>query len=156
MFNAGVHKNYFYELLDESSSPGYGLIDSSMKPKLAYTAVSNLLELMEDPGPSFQTGGLSYTLSGAATDVHHLLLQKRDGAFYLVLWIEASGYDQATNVVTPVPSQKVELSLTDATVKDVYAFNDQGTYTTTAEKNPASLSLSLNDTVTIVQITAAD
>jgi hypothetical protein len=156
MFNAGVHRSYFYELLDESSSPGYGLIDSSMKPKLAYTAMSNLLELLEDPGGSFQTGGLSYTLTGAASDVHQLLLQKRNGTFYLVLWIEASGYNQATNVVTPVPSQKVELALTDATVQDVYTFNDQGTYTTTAEKSPAALSLTLNDTVTIVQITGAD
>ena len=84
-----------------------------------------------------------------------MLLQKRNGAFYLVLWIEASGYDEANNVVTAVPSQKVTLNLTDATASKTVAFNDQGTYKTTADNNQTSLALTLNDTVTVVEITAA-
>jgi hypothetical protein len=154
MFNAGVKKSYFYELLDEVSSPGYGLVDSNMKPKLAFLAVRNLMMLLEDPGTSFQPGAVTYSLTGAASDVHQLLLQKRDGTFYLVMWIEASGYDEATNTVTAVPSQKVTLNLTDATVSKTVAFNDQGTSKTTAGNNQTSLALTLNDTVTVVEITA--
>jgi hypothetical protein len=155
MFNAGIRRTYFYELVDEVSSNDYGLMTSSVTPKLAYTAVTNLLGLLEDPGPSFIPGALSYTLTGAAADVHQLLLQKRNGDYYLVLWIEASGYNEATNVVTPVPAQSVELALTDATVQELYNFNDQGALKTTAEKSPSKLALTLNDTVTIVQIAAA-
>jgi hypothetical protein len=153
MFNAGIVKSYFYELVDEVTSTGYGMMTSSVQPKLAYNAVTNLLGLLEDPGSSFQPGALSYTLTGAASDVHHLLLQKRNGTFYLVLWIEASGYNEAANVATPVASQNVQLALSGATAQTIYAFNDQGGYSTTAEKNPSALSLTLNDTVTIVQIT---
>ena len=156
MFNSGIKKGYFYEILDEPSSPGYGLLDSNLKPKLAFTAVKNLLYLLGDRGPSFQPGAVTYTISGASSNVHQLLLQKRTGVFYLVLWIEASGYDEATNTVVPVPSQHVEIQLTDATVNKTFTFNDQGTYKTKMEKNPASLALTLNDTVTIVEIAAAD
>ena len=156
MFNGGVKKSYFYELLDEVSSPGYGLVDSNMKPKLAFVAVRNLMMLLEDPGASFQPGAVTYSLTGASSTVHQLLLQKRNGAFYLVLWIEASGYDEATNTVTPVASQNVTLNLTNATANKMYAFSDQGVYKTTAEANAASLALTLNDTVTIIQISAAN
>jgi hypothetical protein len=155
MFNAGIKRTYFYELVDEVSSNDYGLMTSNVAPKLAYTAVANLLGLLEDPGPSFIPGALSFTLIGAAADVHQLLLQKRNGDYYLVLWIEASGYNEATNVVTPVAAQSVELALTDATVQDLYTFTDQGALKTTAEKSPSKITLTLNDTVTIVQIAAA-
>jgi hypothetical protein len=152
MFNAGIPRSYFYELLDEVSSPGYGMMTTSLQPKLAFTAVANLLGLLEDPGRSFIPGALSFTLSGSTTNVHQLLLQKRNGTFYLVLWIEASGYNPATNVATPVPAQNTELTFSDATVQALYTFNDQGGYKTTTQKNPSKIALTLNDTVTIVQV----
>lgn len=153
-FNDGIVKTYNYELIDEVSSPGYGLMDGSLNPKLAYTAISNLLGLLEDPGTSFSPGNLTYTLTGAASDVHHLLLQKRNGNYYLVLWIEASGYNEAANVVTPVASQNVQLSIEGEVAQNIYAMSDQGSMTTTAVNNEPTLTIPVTDSVTVVEIGA--
>lgn len=152
MFNAGVVKSYSYELIDEVTSPGYGLMDSNLHPKLAYTAVSNLLGLLQDPGPSFQPESLNYNLNGAGWNVDHLLLQKRDGTFYLALWIEASGYNEITNTVTPVPTQNVQLALNGANARTIYQMDDQGNMSSRDAYSQTNLNLTLSDTVTIVQI----
>ncbi len=52
----GVKRTYLYELLDEVSSPGYGLIDENMNPKPAFLAVQNLIANLWDKGPSFTPG----------------------------------------------------------------------------------------------------
>ncbi len=153
MFNAGIVKSYAYELADESQSPGYGLMTSDLRPKLAYKALSNLLGILQDPGEAFSPGSLAYTLTGAASDLHHLLLQKRDGTFYLALWVEASSYNPATTKLVSVPSQKVELSLSNAGVQELFTINDDGTVTTqNVRYAPTRFSLPVGDTVTLVQI----
>ncbi len=153
-FNAGVEKAYFYELVDEVSSPGYGMMDINLNPKLAYTAVSNLLGLLEDPGGSFQPGSLSYSLAGGDATLHHLLLQKRNGDYYLALWLEASGYNQATNVVTPVATQNVQLAVQGEVINNIYAMNDQGAIAKKPAGNVVSITIPVTDSASIVEIGA--
>jgi len=56
--------------------------------------LKNFISLFSDPGADFETGSLDYELAGDLKDIHQILLQKRDGRFYLVLWqgVESSRY----------------------------------------------------------------
>ena len=49
---------------------------------------------------------------GKTSEIHHTLLQKRDGTFYLVLWNEIVSYDNAAERDINVPEQTVTLKLT--------------------------------------------
>ncbi len=96
-FVDGVARTYSFELVDMTSDPSnpewFGLVTASGQPKQAFNAVKNLLWLLNDKGPSFSPGSLSYSLNGAPSSIHHLLMQKRNGRFYLALWQTASTFD---------------------------------------------------------------
>jgi hypothetical protein len=103
----GVPRTYIYSLLDDFAAPvppvpggavtvpkhdnTYGLLRSDFSHKPAFDNVKNLLTLLKDPGPSFTPGTLSYTLAGEHLD--QLLLQKRDGSFWLALWQNSELFD---------------------------------------------------------------
>jgi hypothetical protein len=117
-FNRGMAKAYKYELLDLKPDPGFadmerhfGLVRTNGTPKPSFYALKNLLHLLADPGPAAQGRSLAFQLSGATTDLHHTLLQKRDGTFWLALFQEAVSYDGKTHGDLEVPLQPVTLKL---------------------------------------------
>ncbi len=153
MFNAGIVRTYFYQLIDDGlSAYQYGLMDKSLRPKAGYTALSNLTGILSDPGPSFQPGVLNYTLTGNVTNVHHLLLQKRDGSYYLAAWIEVSGYNPATNAALSVPAQSVTLTLPETHTIGLQRFNDSGQVVSTSLGTAQTVTLKLTDSVSILRI----
>jgi hypothetical protein len=85
---------------------GMGLIRADGTPKPQYSALAAMIALLTDRGPAFRPSSLTYSLEGVIpSDVHHLLLEKSDGHFFLALWRETSGYDSRTKQpieVTPV------------------------------------------------------
>jgi hypothetical protein len=105
-FNKGVVRTFSYELIDEDSDPPpdcsgesncsgegyYGLLNYDFTPKPAYTALQNLIELLQDPGSNFEPGSLAITFSGAPRTMRHTLLQKSNGDYYLALWNNVSVY----------------------------------------------------------------
>jgi hypothetical protein len=117
-FNRGMTKAYKYELLDEKPDPGFtdmerhfGLVRTNGLPKPAFTALKNLLHLLADPGPAPAAGSLAFQLSGATNNLHHTLLQKRDGTFWLAIFQEAASYDAKTHRDLDPPATTVILSL---------------------------------------------
>jgi hypothetical protein len=116
-FNHGIPRTYLYELLDEAREPSetdaelhWGLIrfDGSEKP--AFHAVANLIGLLEDPSSnSITLGTLQYGLAGNLDNIHHLLLQKRDGRFYLILWQDATSFDLSERTDAKVPGRELTL-----------------------------------------------
>lgn len=99
-YGRGVARTFPYELIDEFPDRGkdepewnFGLLRDDLSPKPAFVAVRNLIDLVEDPGPKFTTGRLDFTLGGDLGRLRTLLLQKRDGRFYLSLWRETSVWD---------------------------------------------------------------
>jgi hypothetical protein len=96
MWQNNVKRTYIYELADEGGEY-FGLMDSGLNPKPAYSAIQNLLATLSDPGyANFSAGKLNYTLGGTLTNVYHLLLEKHTGAFELIMWqgvvsVNASG-----------------------------------------------------------------
>lgn len=115
-FAIGVPRTFSYELVDQIEDPrereaSFGLLRSDFTAKPSYMALQDLLRLLEDPGPVFQPGRLDYSLGGADDDTRHLLLQKRDGTFYLALWQSASIWDVRDAGPVEVDSRPVTIEL---------------------------------------------
>ena len=85
-FDKGIQRVYFYQLADHEED--FHFLNSDYSPRQQFTALSNTLQLLNDPGPDFTPDTLGYHLSGDTQNVRELLLQKRDGTFYLLLWQE--------------------------------------------------------------------
>ncbi len=114
-FVRGVVRTYAYEFLDLKAQPDYseanfGMLRWNGEPKPAYLAVKNLISILRDPGPDFSPGALDFSINGDVEPVRHLLLQKRDGAFYLLLWINAVSYDLKTKQDMKFAPQPTRLS----------------------------------------------
>ena len=99
----GVTRAYKYEFLDLKPDPGFtdmechfGLVRTNGTPKPSFVALKNLIRLLSDPGAAFTPGKLQYQLAGATNAIHHTLLQKRDGTFWLALFQEVVSFDQKT------------------------------------------------------------
>jgi hypothetical protein len=117
-FNRGMTKAYKYELLDLKPDPRFtdmerhfGLVRTNGAPKPSFLALKNLLHLLADPGPAAPSSSLAFQLSGATNNVHHTLLKKRDGTFWLALFQEAASYDAKTRRDLEVPPATVTLTL---------------------------------------------
>ncbi|MDT7814443.1 MAG: hypothetical protein QOJ42_4359 [Acidobacteriaceae bacterium] len=154
-FNRGVKRTFLYEVLDEVSSPGYGLLRSDLSEKPAFTAVKNLISLLSDQGPVFSPGKLDYTITGADSTLNHTLLQKHDGSFWLVLWSEQSSYNPAINQYIQVNPQNVTLQINgQALAKQVIQFNSTGDASTTSVTGSGSpLSMTISDQLSLIHIT---
>jgi hypothetical protein len=152
MFNAGIAKSYIYELLDDQAQPGYGLIDASLKPKPALRSLTALLEILSDPGPKFTPASLDYALTDADGAVHHTLLQKRDGTFYLALWEEVESYDETKNVYVPVKHQSVHIALKSAHAEQIIRWFDSGSISGQSISGATEFDVPLTDRLTLIEI----
>ena len=155
-WNAGVVRTYFYELVDEGAQPfsHYGLADATGNPKPAYVALKNLLAHFADPGGSFTTTPLAYTLN-APSSVHHTLLQKRNGRYALVIWVEQPEWNPNTSATIPVAPQAVTLSFAHApSALAATVFDDGGNVSTsTLAASAGTATLQVTGSPTIVDIT---
>jgi hypothetical protein len=112
LFKDGVARSYSYLFIEYgglSKFGQFGLIQNSLVPKPAYFGIKSLIGALQDPGAAFAPAALSFRLSGFTNNVHHLLMQKRNGSFVLAIWIEAPGWDtgSATGGDIIVPGQSV-------------------------------------------------
>ena len=113
-FMRGIYRRYTYELIDlfptsPKADHNFGLLHNDGLPKPAFTALRNLIALLKDPGPESATARLAYRLEGDTGKVRQLLLQKRDGRFFLILWQNAVSYDTRAQRDLVVPPVKVTL-----------------------------------------------
>lgn len=103
---------------DPAAGPAYesfGLIAVSksgeLRPKPIYPALKSLIGALEDHGGAFEPTGLSFSISGDASSVDHLLLQRNDGSFDLLMWLELPNWDKKRDKPVTYPPQKVSLEL---------------------------------------------
>ncbi len=179
-FRQGIARTYLYEFLDafdnkNDRDSNFGLLRHDLSPKPSYDAVKNLIALLSDRGKDFAPGALDYTLtvspvmgykepgSGQVVNydrtryVHHLLLQKREGPFYLLLWHEISDEDGGVNphrVVTP-PALPTVLTFAHAPGPVTVFCPNDGPGATAAYTDAATsttLSLRVPDKVLVVRI----
>jgi hypothetical protein len=118
-FRRGVARTFDYELVDEhpdqpreNIEANFGLLRNDFSEKPAFVALKRLIALLRDPGPSFKTGSLDYSIKDAPTSLRQVLLQKHDGSFDLALWNAVSIWD---------PTTAKPLSPADPSVQVVFA-----------------------------------
>jgi hypothetical protein len=124
---SGVPRTYLYELIDEATSPGYGLLESNFTPKPAYSAIKNTLSLFRDV--RFNAAGkFNLVISGQTQNLCHLLFEKSDGTFLLALWLGVTGSDPihlANELI--IPTQLVDLALWSSHgALDLYSLDEAG------------------------------
>ena len=126
----GVERVYQFELLNLGSPPGqWGLAnaDGSLRP--AGKALKNLIATVKDPGGDFTPGTLDYDLTSPGDGVRSVLLQKRNGDYYLAYWQGASVENPASGAILSPGNSTLTLTLNAGTLldADVYRFNNNGT-----------------------------
>jgi hypothetical protein len=90
----GIRRTYWYELVDVSDDPrkpesNFGLLRHDFTPKPAFTALRNLMRLVEvDDGRSAPAQPLDLSISEPPRRVRRLLLRRGDGVVLLALWRE--------------------------------------------------------------------
>ena len=154
----GITRTYVYELIDQgraiAGDAGYfGLARTDGSPKPAFTALKNLIATLADSGPQVLPQNLQFTLVGASNNVHHLLMAKRDGSYYLAFWLEEQGYDVNKRVETPVSPEKVSfLSNHIFKTAQLISFEADGSVKTTEVVPAARISLTVTDCIAILKL----
>lgn len=155
-FNRGIVRSFLYQLIDERKAEKqeqrFGLLRHDGTPKPAFTSLKNLLALLEDGGSVVAPQTMQYYLSGDTKQVHHTLLQKSDGRFYLVLWQEVPGFGLRNRKVLSPATKTVTLNLAQPFVTaNTYRPLESAT-AIASFTNGAQLSLSVPDHPLVVEL----
>jgi hypothetical protein len=160
-FRGGIERTYLYELLDERPDPAgrdaeqhFGLIRSDSSRKPAFAALRNLIAILRDPGPEFEASSLDFSLK-AGDSVNQVLLQKRDGTFYLVLWRpDTSAWSKAARTNLDPPPALARVSF-DRPAQRVRAYAPvQSTRPVGSWANAESVSVELRAEPVVLEIEA--
>lgn len=123
-----------------------------MTPRPAFTAVASLMSLLADTSGTFALQTLNYSLAGNTTGVETTLLQKKDGSFWLALWLNGSIWDVNAIKATPLPPQNVTLAILDGhAVKNAWTFDNSGN-STPQGLSGMTLTLPITSAITLVKI----
>lgn len=158
-FLKGFSVTTAYELVDQGTDSAvqeqnFGLLKNDLSEKPAYTALKNLWSVLSDPGPDFSPGSLDFTLSGSVTNVWSALFQKRNGDYYLCLWLGVSCFNPTTSTTLVVPAQSVSVALPPTIVSaQSFTVDDTGAMSSGAVTiSGNSITLDVTDRVTIVRL----
>lgn len=159
-FNHGFARSYPYEFIDERNDPydlenNFGMLHSDGSPKPAYSALKNLITQLRDDGAPFKTESLSYSLNGYVDKLHHTLLQKRDGTFYLALWVETYNWDPDAKVEYTPPPQPVVLTINSPVYGVAYCVPNDDTTWRNVKVSYNNINLSVSDKVMLVRLKVA-
>jgi hypothetical protein len=151
-FSNGVEKMCIYSLIDDVKRSKYhGLLDGSLRRRLTFHAVKNLMGLFADSPTTFSPGSLDYTLSGLNSTIKQQLFQKSDGTFLLTLYQDVDSYDRANKRDAVVAPVSVGLSLTQSASISLYT-PSLGAAATKVVSGVNSLIIPVGDHVTVVSI----
>ena len=129
-------------------------MNSDLSPKPVFSALKNLLSTLSDSGGTFTPGALPYVISGGDSNLNHLLLQKSDGSYWLVLWLEEPSWDPVNVAPITVTPENIGLELNGAyvTTRD-FEFNSNGNLSANnLTMNGYWTNLTISDQITIVEI----
>ena len=159
--NAGIEKTFLYELANDNVDPtnsnaenNLGLVNTDFSLRPAGVAVKNLLALLGGTGAiadSATPASLDYTISGGNASLHHTLLQRGDGKFFLALWLDLSVFDKSTNA--DLTNQDLPITLAFNTpITGVSTYLPDGSINPVASYGAVSqLNLAVPDQVMLVE-----
>jgi hypothetical protein len=110
-FKSGIGRTYLYELIDTEPDAAaadpeqhYGLLRSDFSPKPAFTALRNLLGFVGQGIPPRGLRALRLDVTGDATHVRQLVLERDDGTYVIVLWsLDSVWSTEARRPLAPDP-----------------------------------------------------
>lgn len=158
-FARGIPRTYLYEFMDETADPGltdnqlhWGLIRADGSEKPAFTAIKNLIDELHDNNEAAPLRQLAWALSAQDEHLHHLLLEKSNGEFDLVLWQEVVSFDYKNQSDISNRNQAATLTL-GASARSVSVFQPslqaQPLFTRT---NIARVPLQIPDSPLVIKI----
>jgi hypothetical protein len=125
----GIKRTYIYQLFDFGADGGayMGVLNSNYSPKPAWTRLLQLMQVFRDDGTS-PRAALAYTLAGDNTGtLDHLLFQRSDGTYLLVLWLAQQIYDSVTRAVLTPSTETLQVTLpASVTGATLLQFRDYG------------------------------
>ena len=154
-----IEKTFLFELLsaNQTRPTEFGIIDPDLQPSPAYYAIKNMIALLEEATwnkstqswqyTDFEPSSLKYTLKGNNTDIKHLLLQKSNGTFYLLIWQEVYVYDHKIAKDLVNRDRTINFELDKATIKKA------NKYLLYNESNPAAKLASLKTWTNVTNLT---
>ncbi|MEO1404368.1 MAG: hypothetical protein AAFV72_24390 [Cyanobacteria bacterium J06635_1] len=156
-FNRDIRRVYLNELINKwnnnNKEGNFGLLHQDGSPKPAFVALKNLMALLQDGAGEFSPGTLSYTMAGDTANVHHTLLQKQDGRFYLMLWQEVPSFDLANKRDISVSPQAITIRL-DTTMRVGNLYRPlESTAAVAQYKSPRSLEVDVSDAPLVIELT---
>lgn len=120
-FRRGIPRTFSYELVDQSPDPdrrnqerNFGLLRNDYSPKPSFSSLKNLTALLADRGPAQPVQPLELSIDGAPDDLRKLVLQKRDGTYYIVLWRAVRIWDPVARRALATDRRSVVLRVPDA------------------------------------------
>ncbi|HEY9895821.1 MAG TPA: PA14 domain-containing protein [Candidatus Sericytochromatia bacterium] len=102
------------------------------------------------PAPAAPLGALNFSMGGSAQNVHHTLLKKSNGDFYLVLWLEVPSTAQAA------VGQNVTLNFNTPFGQATTYVPNQSIAPLARYTAPTQLTLNVSDAPLIIQLAASD
>ena len=136
-FNQGVERSYKYELLDLKDDKGmsdkechFGLVRSDGSVKPSFTAIKNLIWLLDDEKKDFRCRDLEYAVESDAV-IRTTLLQKSDGSWWLALMREVDVFDLKSG--QDVSVEPIKVSVKFARKMDVCCYKPNHSVEPTAE-----------------------
>jgi hypothetical protein len=167
-FNRNIERTYLYEFANQGPNTAnreenFGLVRFDLSEKPAFTALKNLIDLVEEPGADpFTPDALDYSLTSGSSlaAVHHTLLQKSNGVFYLMLWQEVPVFNRTANSnqgmeITNSPIAATLNLTTSMAQARLYQPNSSSQPTGTYIR-PTSINLSIPDQMLIIELITSD
>ena len=160
-FRRGLTRTYKYELVDEGQ-PGregaFGLLRNGLSEKPIYQGVKNLISILSDKGADFIPDKLEYALDHQLNDSREILFQKRNGDFYLMMWLELPSWDFNNNTDLNPPAQQILLTLfhnihniSNATLYEIGS--DCQVTTIDLQLNNNQVEFDITDRISIIKLT---
>ncbi len=152
----GVEKMNVYSLIDDVHRvpPRYhGLTDGSLKRRLTFHALKNLLALFRDAGTLTTAGSLDYSLGNAPAVIKRQLFQKSDRSFLLTMYQDVDSYDRIRLRDTVVAPINVRLNLAQMAAKIEVFTPTTSQAVKQSVSNAKTLAIPVGDHVTVVKIT---
>ena len=151
-FGNGIQKTNIYSLIDDVKRSKYhGLLDGTLRRRLTFYAVKNMMTLFADSATTFSPGTLDYSLSNLSGTIKQQLFQKSDGTFLLSLYQDVDSYDRLNKRDAIIAPVSVGLSLSQSASISLYT-PSIGAAATKIVSGVTSLTIPVGDHVTVVAI----
>jgi hypothetical protein len=138
-YKRGYAYTIYYQMKDVNE--GQGLYTSDGTPKIGATYIHNFTTILSDTSSSFTPDKVNYSIPGEHAIMHDMLMQKSNGKFELVVWIERIKGSDNVNVKL------------GKTYRSVKVYNPtMGTSAIQTLRNVSSVRLTMSDHPMIIEI----